>query len=56
MMIKVFMVNKKFYDKTKKINKNKNKISVSDKKDWILATTFRSWNNREKMVGFSPEI
>jgi len=33
MMIKVFMVNKKFYDKIKKINKNKNKISASDKKE-----------------------
>ena len=22
----------------------------------ILTTTFRSWNNKEKVVGFSPEI
>jgi len=33
MIIKVFMINKKFYDKTKKINKNKNKISASNKKE-----------------------
>ncbi|HOJ24087.1 MAG TPA: hypothetical protein PK081_02340 [Bacteroidales bacterium] len=22
----------------------------------LLSTTFRSWDNREKMMGFSPEI
>jgi len=36
MIIKVFMIKQKVLWQKKKINKNMNKISVSDKKEWLI--------------------